>query len=59
MTLIPDPQGLADELSDIIADLTSLEAIVYDAPERLSVQEQNDLRQELAALKARLKRVLQ
>jgi hypothetical protein len=56
---IPDSQGLAEELSAIIADLTSLEAIVYEAPERLSTQDQQEVRQELANLKQRLARIIQ
>jgi hypothetical protein len=56
---IPDPQGLAEELNEIIANLTSLEAIVYEEPTRLSDEEQQEIRQELAALKIRLRKVLQ
>jgi flagellar biosynthesis/type III secretory pathway chaperone len=59
MSAIPDPQGLADELSEIIANLTSLEAIVYEEPTRLSAQEQQEIRQELVGLKTRLRRFLQ
>jgi len=57
--VIPDPQGLAEELCEIIANLTSLEALVYAEPTLLSAQEQKEIRQELAGLQARLRRVLQ
>jgi hypothetical protein len=59
MTAIPDPPGLAEELGEIIANLTSLEIIAYEEPSRLSAQEQQEIRQELSALKARLARYLQ
>jgi hypothetical protein len=54
-----DPQGLSEELCEIIASLTSLEAIVYTEPTRLSDDEQREIRQELAALQARVRRILQ
>jgi hypothetical protein len=55
----PDPQGLGDELNQIIVDLTSLEALMSENPERLSAQEVQILKQELAELRTRLKRYLQ
>ena len=59
MTVIPDPQGLADELSELITQLNSLENIVYEEPVRLSAEEQKEIRQELAGFKQRLRRFLQ
>jgi hypothetical protein len=59
VTIIPDPQGLADELSEVIAQLNSLENIVYEEPVRLTAQEQHEIRQELAGLKQRLRRYFQ
>jgi hypothetical protein len=57
--IIPDPPGLAEELCEIVTDLTSLEALMYDDPGRLSAEEQQELKQELDALRTRLKRILQ
>jgi hypothetical protein len=51
--------GLAEELCEIMADLSSLEVMVYEEPTRLSPKELKELRKELAAIKARLKRFIQ
>jgi hypothetical protein len=61
MTLpsIPDPPGLAEELSEIIADLTSLEALVYANPEHLTEPQLRQLRQDLSDIRARVRRHLQ
>jgi hypothetical protein len=59
MMTYQEPEGLAEELCEIIADLTSLEILLSENPEQLPDGVKQELKQEVANLRARLRSHLQ
>jgi hypothetical protein len=54
-----DLAQLGVELAEIMSDLGALEILMFEAPERMSDSEKHALRQELEAIRTRLKRFIQ
>jgi hypothetical protein len=54
-----DPAQLGAELAEIMSDLQALEVLMFEAPERMPDSEKHALRQELEAIRTRLKRFIQ
>ena len=59
MSAMLEVPGLAEELCEIMVDLSSLEVMIFEEPSRLSPAELKELRRELTAIKARIKRFIQ